>query len=199
MRLDHIAYRVADRHQAVEFFMKAFDYSIADEFKINFNNGEKAECFALTPPEVNQCDSYGPWCVREMNTSRYLKCMNQTLPINPSRHELDYHLPPEIFVSDGSENSVVGKWVKARGGVGGIHHLAYEVDDVYETMREWKKKKFAEFTTEYPIAYNAGGLIQCFTKPHPVTGVVYEFIKRGKDNKGFNINNVRDLMESTDE
>jgi hypothetical protein len=29
--------------------------------------------------------------------------------------------------------------------------------------------------------------------------MVIEFIKRGKDNKGFNVDSVRELMESTDE
>ena len=54
MRLDHIAYRVADRHKTVQFFREAFSYSIADEFQIDFDDGSKAQCFALQPPEVQR-------------------------------------------------------------------------------------------------------------------------------------------------
>ena len=83
--------------------------------------------------------------------------------------------------------------MKERGGVGGIHHLAYQVGDVYEIMQKWKKEGLAEFTTENPIS--SGDLVQCFTKPHPITGIIYEFIYRTK--KGFNVDNVKDLMRST--
>ena len=38
MRLDHIAYRVADRHKSVEFFCESFGYLVTDEFKINFDD-----------------------------------------------------------------------------------------------------------------------------------------------------------------
>ena len=53
MRLDHIAYRVANRDQTVRFFMEAFDYQIQEEFEIFFNEEktEKALCIALEPPE----------------------------------------------------------------------------------------------------------------------------------------------------
>lgn len=76
-----------------------------------------------------------------------------------------------------------------------MHHLAYAVDDVTSTMRLWRKNGWAEFTTEDPIYSEE--LIQCFTKPHPFTGVTYEFIKR-LGNVGFNKNNVKALMQSTD-
>ena len=40
---------------------------------------------------------------------------------------------PELFVSDGTEDSIVGEWVKNhRNGQGGIHHLAYKVDKIEE-------------------------------------------------------------------
>jgi catechol 2,3-dioxygenase-like lactoylglutathione lyase family enzyme len=53
MRLDHIAYRVADRHKAVDFFVKSFGYIVQTEFDIDFGDGETARCFALEPPEKN--------------------------------------------------------------------------------------------------------------------------------------------------
>jgi 4-hydroxyphenylpyruvate dioxygenase-like putative hemolysin len=104
-----------------------------------------------------------------------------------------YYPPPQIFVSEGTKGSIVDKWVSERGGVGGVHHIAYEVDDVAEIMKEWKENGWAEFTTDGPII--AKGLSQCFTKPHPITGVIYEFIYRTE--KGFSVDSVRDLMEST--
>src|SRR5690606_13107426 len=106
-----------------------------------------------------------------------------------------YHLAPEIFVSDGTPDSIVGKWVAARGGIGGIHHLAYQVNDVEAVMNDWKEKGYAEFTTENPLT--CPGLKQCFTKPSDLTGVIYEFISRGKH--GFCKENVKDLMLSTAE
>ena len=106
---------------------------------------------------------------------------------------INYHLPPEIFVSDGSPDSIVGKWVAARGNIGGIHHLAYQVDSVEQIMKEWKEKGYAEFTSEDPM--KCPGLTQCFTKPSELTGVIYEFIERGEH--GFCKDNVMSLMQST--
>jgi len=173
MRIDHIAYRVKDRHQTVKFFQEALNYKIADEFEVNFDDGSSAKCFALEPPEKIQCMPYshvafGVW---------------------------DLHTAPEVFVSDGTPNSIVGKWVAERGDVGGIHHIAYQVESVEDTMKEWLEKGYAEFTTEEPLT--CPGLTQCFTKPSELTGVIYEFIERDKNSQGFCRENVRHLMEST--
>ena len=46
MRLDHIAYRVADRKKTADFFIKSFGYHVQTEFEINFDDGSSAECFA---------------------------------------------------------------------------------------------------------------------------------------------------------
>lgn len=171
MRIDHIAYRVADRHKAVHFFCESFGYSVAEEFKVNFDDGSSANCFVLKSPEA-------------FTLSNNVKTYGQ------------YHLAPEIFVSDGDEDSIVGKWVAERNGIGGIHHMAYEVESVKDTMKEWLEKGYAEFTTEEPMA--CPGLIQCFTKPSILTGVIYEFIERDASAKGFCRDNVKDLMESTE-
>ena len=141
------------------------------EFQIDFDDGSKAQCLALQPPEVRTMSGNLRWYG-------------------------NYHLPPEIFVSDGTPDSVVGQWVAARGGVGGVHHMAYEVESVEATMKEWRDKSYAEFTTEQPLS--CPDLIQCFTKPSELTGMIYEFIERGKDSKGFCKDNVKDLMESTE-
>ena len=171
MRIDHIAYRVADRHNAVEFFKNALGYTVADEFEIKFDDGSSAKCFALEPPESNNL-------------------------ISKVKTYGNYHLSPEIFVSDGSEGSVVYNWVQERGGVGGIHHIAYEVESVKATMTEWQQRGYAEFTTQDPL--ECPGLIQCFTKPSLITGIIYEFIERDVNSKGFCKDNVKDLMESTE-
>lgn len=102
---------------------------------------------------------------------------------------------PDIFISEGTPNSVVDTWIKKYGnGIGGIHHVAYAVDNVADAMNQWKKNNWAEFTTDLPI--ESPDIIQCFTKPHLYTGVVYELVKR-LSNKGFNKNNVKKLMQST--
>ena len=174
MRIDHVAYRVVNREEAAQFFIKAFGYSIADEFEITFDDDTCAQCYALRPPErLNDEELFNNWAM-----------------VN---HDGTYHLAPEIFVSEGSPGSIVANWVESRGGVGGVHHIAYQVEDVAAVMEEWKFKGLAEFTTDEPIA--AEGLVQCFTKEHPITGVIYEFIFRTK--KGFNVENVKDLMTST--
>jgi hypothetical protein len=102
----------------------------------------------------------------------------------------DYHKPPEIFVSDGNKNSIVYDWVVKKGP--GIHHLAYEVESVADTMILWKIEGI-EFTTDQPL--RCPGLVQAFTKPNPVTGIIYEIIER--ETQGFCKDNVRDLMNST--
>jgi catechol 2,3-dioxygenase-like lactoylglutathione lyase family enzyme len=183
MRLDHIAYRVADRDKTVKFFVDAFGYRIADEFKIEFEDGTSAKCYALSPPEA-------------IDSLPLSKMVWWPHPGGTIIEEVA-HIAPEIFVSEGSPDSIVDLWVAdSRYGDGGIHHLAYEVDDVAETMNEWRENGWAQFTTEEPIC-NDGDLVQCFTQPHPLTGTIYEFIKRGEKNKGFNVDSVRDLMEST--
>jgi catechol 2,3-dioxygenase-like lactoylglutathione lyase family enzyme len=179
MRLDHIAYRVADRFKTAEFFINCFGYRIEPElpdgFEIEFEDKSKAKCLVLLPPE--SIVEKAPWVHLEI-----LEKGNQ-----------NYHLPPEIFVSDGSVDSVVGKWVAKRDGVGGIHHLAYQVDSVSDTMKKWREEGYAEFTTPDPLT--CPGLVQVFTKPSELTGVIYEFIER--EAQGFCKDNVKDLMEST--
>ena len=172
MRLDHIAYRVRDRDAAVKFFEKFFGYSIDKElpegFDIQFEDGTKARCFALKPPEYSEARMvYGMF-------------------------SQEYHAAPEVFVSEGTDNSIVREWVEKNGS--GIHHLAYEVDSVEETMNEWRAKGI-EFTTATPLV--CPDLVQAFTKPNPITGLIYEIIQRGRF--GFCKDNVKDLMNSTKE
>ena len=105
------------------------------------------------------------------------------------------HAPPEIFVSDGPPGSIVGDWVADRNGVGGVHHIAYQVSDVAGTMKKWKDAGYAEFLSDKPLT--CPGLEQVFTKPSELTGVIYELISR--EGKGFCEDNVKHLMLSTQE
>ena len=184
MRLDHIAYRVGNRYSSAGFFTEAFGYSLGTEFQIEFDDGSKADCLALIPPEVRHPQT-DMWTYNVLMGAQYTKDA-----IHP-----EYHAPPEIFVSDGSEGSIVGDWVAERGGVGGIHHIAYQVEDVGAVMKEWKEKGYAEFYSEEPITCEDPNLTQVFTKPSELTGVIYEFINR--EGAGFCKDSVKKLMEST--
>ena len=180
MRLDHISYRVKDRKKTADFFALTLGYTIGTEFQIEFNDESTTECLALTPPE-DRAESPKLWKLpyRGLGDDKFAK--------------REYHAPPEIFVSDGPEGSIVGDWVKERGGIGGIHHIAYEVEDVEKTMEKWKQEGYAEFYSEKPMS--CPGLVQVFTKPSELTGVIYELINREGD--GFCKENVKALMEST--
>ena len=182
MRLDHIAYRVKDRCKTASFFEKAFGYTVGTEFFIDFDDGTKADCMALLPPEA-----------RHPDTSLWNYFALQAGPYEPIKSE--YHAPPEIFVSDGGLGSIVGDWVAERGSIGGIHHMAYQVEDVGAVMEEWKEKGYAEFYTEEPITCKDPDLTQVFTKPSELTGVIYELINR--EGAGFCKDSVKNLMEST--
>jgi len=63
-------------------------------------------------------------------------------------------------------------------------------------MKKWEEEGFAEFYTDEPIFCENPRLVQVFTKPSELTGVIYELITREGD--GFCQNSVRELMESTD-
>lgn len=177
MRLDHVAYRVKNRPAAVKFFCDAFGYRVQDEFEIILEDGSKAKCQSLEPPEKED---------PEQETEEYVEYPGVGVGF--------YHLAPEIFVSDGPPGSVIDDWVNSWGhGVGGVHHLAYEVDDVQAKMDEWKAKGWL-FTT--PVPLKCEDLTQVFSMPNPFTGVIYEFIQR-RGQRGFCRDNVAKLMSST--
>jgi len=196
MRLDHIAYRTADRQKTAQFFIDAFGYRIQQEFQIDFGEGDCCLCIALEPPEKlpEEEGLNVPWtydgvlygCVDDM--ARW--------PGDNTTFDRiqEYHLAPEIFVSDGTPNSIVGRWVAARGGVGGVHHMAYQVPSVSEKMAEWLEKGWGDFSSEKP--FQCEGLTQVFSTPHAMTGVIYEFIER--TGFGFCKDNVKQLMAASD-
>tara|TARA_R100000664_G_C2691138_1_gene95199 strand:- start:141 stop:701 length:561 start_codon:yes stop_codon:yes gene_type:complete len=185
MRLDHIAYRVKDRYKTAKFLEDTLGYTTGHEFQITFQDGTSADCIALLPPEK-----------RSKNVDEWTMNINPGLITFPPQDGYALHAPPEIFVSDGPIGSIVGDWVRKRDNVGGIHHLAYEVQDVEKTMNEWKDKGYVEFLSEEPLKCQEPKLTQVFSKPSELTGVIYELIQR-EDDKGFCEKNVEQLMEST--
>src|SRR5258706_16243924 len=136
MRLDHIAYRVQNRYRTSKLFIECFGYRIAEDlpygFQIYFEDGSSAECLVLLPPE--QVTGKMPWMIEHYFDDEFTM----------------YHAAPEIFISDGTKGSIVAKWVQDRGEVGGIHHLAFQVNSVERKMKEWKEKGYAEFATDKP-------------------------------------------------
>ena len=162
MKLDHIAYRVKDRHEAAKFFRLMFNYETGTEFDIEFDDGSKADCYVLVPP------------------------MSPVIMVREG---------PEIFISDGSPGSIVGDWVEARNGVGGIHHMAYRTKKIDQIFENWKEQG-TEFLTDDIVDCPDDSLRQIFTKPLDyLGGVIIELIERGA--KGFCQNSVKNLMEST--
>jgi catechol 2,3-dioxygenase-like lactoylglutathione lyase family enzyme len=184
VRLDHIAYRVRDRYKTAKLFTEAFGYKIGTSFEVKFDDGSHADCLALVPPEQ-----------RHPQTDMWTYNVLMGVQYTADAVHAEYHAPPEIFVSDGGVGSIVGDWVAERGGVGGIHHMAYQVEDVESVMKEWKEKGYAEFYTEKPITCKDPDLTQVFTKPSELTGVIYEFINR--EGAGFCKDSVKQLMESS--
>ena len=184
MRLDHIAYRVQDRYITAQKFADLFGYSIGIEFDIQFDDGSTADCIAMTPPEKDNHLSkliQIPWTVLSAGIGS----------------PLEHHLAPEIFISDGTEDSIVSNWVRSRGGVGGIHHMAYQVTDIGEVVSLWRSSGI-KFLSQEIIDCPEDNLRQIFTKPLDVMGgIIFELIERGE--KGFCQNSVKDLMNSTKE
>lgn len=180
MRIDHIAFRVQDKQKTVDFLTNALDYKIAKKypngFRVDFDDGTFANCTVLEQYDKLNTNISLPWIIGL-----------------PEAKELEYHVPPEIFISEGSEGSIVDKWVKDHGS--GLHHIAIQVKSIEETKKRWIENGWAEFASDEPK--KCPGLTQIFTKPSQITGVIWELIEREEGAKGFCEKNVRDLMEST--
>jgi 4-hydroxyphenylpyruvate dioxygenase-like putative hemolysin len=194
MRLDHIAYRVRDRVAAVKFFCEAFGYKVQDEFEIKLEDGSTAKCNSLEPPEKTD-----PRLEFTINAPIDVLQVGKEHRSPPSINDYEYinatyHLAPEFFVSDGPPGSLIDNWVNTWGrGIGGIHHMAYQVENVQAIMEEWKAKGWL-FLTEEPL--HCENLTQVFSQPNPITGIIYEFIER-KGQRGFCKDNVARLMNIT--
>jgi 4-hydroxyphenylpyruvate dioxygenase-like putative hemolysin len=202
MRLDHIAYRVRSRPEAVKFFCEAFGYRSQDEFEIHLEDGSIAKCSSLEPPEKSKYPQIEvPFVAdKELISDPVPEGTPGTMNYYDGKFRvtdhLDYHMAPEIFVSDGPPGSLIDNWVNTWGrGIGGIHHMAYQVESVKAKMDEWKSKGWL-FLTKEPL--HCEDLVQIFSLPNPITGIIYEFIER-KGQRGFCRNNVQALMNATKE
>ena len=155
MRLDHVAFRVRDRLESVNFLQGFLHYQMQQSFPIDFGDGTFAECISMAPTRIPN---------------------------------------PEIFLSDGTPDSIVGKWVDERK-VGGIHHLAFSVHSVEAVMKEWQERGI-KFSSDTPIYCPEDKLIQVFTQPiEALGGMVIELIERGEF--GFCKSSVKALMQSS--
>jgi len=68
------------------------------------------------------------------------------------------------------EDSPVGKFLKKRGS--GIHHIAYEVDDVEKQIKQFKEKGI-RMIDEFP-RFGAGQAKIAFVHPEGFSGVLIE-------------------------
>jgi len=70
-------------------------------------------------------------------------------------------------------DGVVRRSVEARGP--GLHHIAFEVDDVEQTLTELKEKG-VRLIDEHPRPGGSGHLI-AFAHPHSFGGILVEFLQ----------------------
>lgn len=83
--------------------------------------------------------------------------------------------PVEILQAD-DPDTPVGRFLARRGP--GLHHIAYRVDSVPETMARLRAEGF-EFTREEP-AEGRGGHRVAFLHPASTGGVLIEFLDGGE-------------------
>ena len=71
-----------------------------------------------------------------------------------------------------------GVLTKYRDGKGGLHHIAFEVEDVRKAREEYEAKGL-QMLEETPVT-GAGGIIVNFLRPRYGFGVQVEFVQRTK-------------------
>ena len=64
----------------------------------------------------------------------------------------------------------ISKYIEKRGP--GIHHLAFEVDDIYHSMREMEEKGFQLLSPTPKLG--ADNKLVCFLHPKTTNGVLVE-------------------------
>ncbi|MBS5385789.1 MAG: VOC family protein [Clostridiales bacterium] len=71
-----------------------------------------------------------------------------------------------------------GVLTEYREGKGGLHHIAFEVEDVRKAREEYEAKGL-QMLEETPVT-GAGGIIVNFLRPRYGFGVLVEFVQRTK-------------------
>ncbi|MDZ4665410.1 MAG: methylmalonyl-CoA epimerase [Bacteroidota bacterium] len=75
-----------------------------------------------------------------------------------------------------SQNSAITKFIEKKGE--GIHHIAYEVDDIYKEIERLKKEGF-EMINPQPKE-GADNKLICFLHPKSTNGVLVELCQEKK-------------------
>ncbi|MFO0358745.1 MAG: methylmalonyl-CoA epimerase [Sphingobacteriaceae bacterium] len=75
-----------------------------------------------------------------------------------------------------NENSAIAKFIEKKGE--GIHHIAYEVDNIHEEMERLKKEGF-ELIHQQPKE-GADNKLICFLHPKSTNGVLVELCQERK-------------------
>ena len=88
-----------------------------------------------------------------------------------------------LFTKYGPEESPVelvipidGVLKEFRNGKGGLHHIAFEVEDVTAVKEEYESKGL-EMLEDVPVS-GAGGIIVNFLRPRYGFGVLVEFVEK---------------------
>jgi methylmalonyl-CoA/ethylmalonyl-CoA epimerase len=77
-----------------------------------------------------------------------------------------------------NENSAIAKYIEKRGE--GIHHIAFEVDDIYAEIKRLRAEGFT-FTKENPEPFKgADNKLVCFLHPKTTNGVLVELCQEIK-------------------
>lgn len=183
MRIDHLAFRVINAQRTARFFKDILGYRVCRRvpqgFQVDFADGTYAKCHVLVPPERIVFGM--PW--RTIVNCRSFPYERQ-----------EYHQPPEIFISEGSPDSIVERWVQDNGN--GLHHIALQVPSIDIVKEQWEREGHLNFASQNVLT--CPGLKQIFTKPDELTGVIWELIERQQDESGFCEDNVKNLMLSSD-
>ena len=96
-----------------------------------------------------------------------------------------------LFTKYGSEESPIeliiptsGELTEFRNGKGGLHHIAFEVEDVEAARKEFTEKGLEMLETK--AVEGAGGIIVNFLRPRFGFGVLVEFVQQVKERPGTN-------------
>jgi len=82
----------------------------------------------------------------------------------------------ELVGSNSETENAISKYISKKGP--GIHHLAFEVDDIYKSMADMKEKGF-QLLSETP-KQGADNKLICFLHPKTTNGVLVELCQTMK-------------------
>lgn len=86
----------------------------------------------------------------------------------------------KIELLEGQEDSAIAKFVDKRGE--GVHHIAFEVEDIYAEMKRLRSKGF-QILNEVPKK-GADNKLVCFVHPKSSNGVLVELCQEIKNPSG---------------